>query len=110
MSKGILLILDGYGEAKPTEYNAVTNANTPFLHFLRKKSYSLLGASGESVGLTSGELGGSEVGHSTIGSGRINKSTFNMIEDDYNSGEFDKNKVLVDTLKYLKDTNLICIS
>ena len=42
MKKGILVILDGYGEGEVNEYNAVTNANTPTLHMLKKQSHSLL--------------------------------------------------------------------
>ena len=40
MQKGILIILDGYGEGKPYEFNAVTNAKTPTLDMLKTKSYS----------------------------------------------------------------------
>lgn len=105
MNKGILLILDGYGEAKPSEFNAVTNANTPFLHSLRNKSYSLLQASGESVGLTKNELGGSEVGHMTIGSGRINESTFVRIEKDIKSNSFETGKAMTEMLNNLKTHN-----
>ena len=73
--KGILMILDGYGEGKSGPYNAVKNANTPTLNELKKNSYSLLKTDSEAVGLFNGELGGSEVGHTTIGAGRIVPST-----------------------------------
>lgn len=96
------MILDGYGEREADEYNAVTNANTPYLHSLREKSHSLLEASGEAVGLKPNELGGSEVGHMTIGSGRINPSTFKRIDNDMNSGKFIKNNALVTMLDRLK--------
>ena len=42
MNKGILLILDGYGEAEQTASNAVTNAKTPTLNKIKKKGFSLL--------------------------------------------------------------------
>ncbi|MBR1987924.1 MAG: 2,3-bisphosphoglycerate-independent phosphoglycerate mutase [Clostridia bacterium] len=95
-SKAILLILDGYGDAKKSEFNAVTNARTPFLHSLKNLSHSLIKTDGESVGLFAGAMGGSEVGHTTIGAGRVIPSTAKKINDDIVSKEFFKNK------KYLK--------
>ena len=71
MKKGILVILDGYGEGRSYEYNAVLNAKTPTLHNLKKQSHSILKAHGEAVGLFDSEMGGSEVGHLTIGAGRV---------------------------------------
>ena len=105
MQKGILIILDGYGEGKPYKYNAVTNAKTPTLNSLKKQSHSLLKTHGEAVGLFEEEMGGSEVGHTTIGAGRIVKSTAKQIRDDILSREFEKNKVLVKTLENLKKNN-----
>lgn len=104
MKKGILLILDGYGEGKEGAYNAVANAKSPFLHELKKASYSLIKTDGESVGIFKGEMGGSEVGHMTIGAGRIVKSTAKEIHDDILNGNFRKNKTLIDVLKKLKNS------
>ncbi len=104
MSKAILLILDGYGEGKEGEFNAVKNANSPTLHALRNKSYSLLKTDSESVGLLSNNMGGSEVGHMTIGAGRVVPSTPKLIFDQIKSGEFRKNKVLISQLNNLKKT------
>ncbi len=94
MKKGILIILDGYGEGKPSAYNAVENANTPFLKQIKQLPHSLLKTDGEAVGLFKGDLGGSEVGHTTIGAGRIVKSTLKKIDDDFKSGAFKNNKTL----------------
>lgn len=105
MQKGVLIILDGYGEGKANEYNAVANANTPTFKKLKTQPHSLLKAHGEAVGLFEEEMGGSEVGHMTIGSGRIVKSTAKQIRDDIISGEFAKNKVLTKTLDNLKKHN-----
>ncbi|MFQ6752016.1 MAG: 2,3-bisphosphoglycerate-independent phosphoglycerate mutase [Clostridia bacterium] len=105
MNKGILVILDGYGEGKAGEYNAVINANTPTLDRLKTQSYSLLEASGEAVGLFTGDLGGSEVGHTTIGAGRVIPSTAKKINDDVRSGEFSNNKALNQILDRLNSTN-----
>ena len=102
MKKGILVILDGYGEGKPSEFNAVINAKTPTLNKLKQQSYSLLKNHGDAVGLFEEEMGGSEVGHTTIWAGRIVNSTAKQIRDDISSGYFAQNKVLVQMLNNLK--------
>lgn len=101
-NKGILIILDGYGVGKPDEYNAVENANTPFLHSLKQKPFSLLKADSQAVGLLPHTLGGSEVGHGTIGAGRVVLSTPLKIAEDISSGKFEKNSGLVKLKKQLK--------
>ena len=105
MAKGVLIVLDGYGEGKPCKFNAVANAKTPTLKALKQKPYSLLKTHGESVGLFEEEMGGSEVGHTTIGAGRVVKSIAKQIKDDMASGEFDKNKTLIKMQKELKKNN-----
>ena len=102
MQKGILIILDGYGEGKDYPYNAVKNANTPFLDKLHQMSHSLLKTDGEAVGQFKNELGGSEVGHTTIGAGKITPSTAKKIHDDIKSGEFKNNLLLLKQLTTLK--------
>ena len=67
-----LVILDGWGCAPPGPGNAVELAATPnFDRLWSTYPHSTLAASGESVGLPPGQMGNSEVGHLTIGSGRI---------------------------------------
>ncbi len=102
MKNGILIILDGYGEGKVGPFNAVKNAKTPTLNQLKTTPYSLLEASGEAVGVMKGELGGSEVGHLTIGAGRIIPSTVKKITDDINNNKFKNNKILTKNLTELK--------
>lgn len=102
--KGLLIILDGYGEGKPDKFNAVANAKTPFLDSL-KSNMSLLKTDGEAVGLFAGEMGGSEVGHLTIGSGRIVTSTAKLIRDEILSGKFRQNQVLLKVEHYVKQHN-----
>ena len=72
MKPVVLIILDGVGYTERPEGNAVMAANTPNLDRIRK-SYprSILGASGESVGLPKGFQGSSEVGHLSMGAGRV---------------------------------------
>lgn len=72
MRKLALIILDGFGmgEAKPN--NAIHMAQTPFFDKIWKTyPHTILQASGEYVGLPEGQIGGSEVGHLTIGAGRV---------------------------------------
>ena len=68
----ILAILDGWGYSPQTLGNAIKNAKTPVLDEITKNYPSLLlQASGTAVGMTWGESGNSEVGHLTLGAGRI---------------------------------------
>jgi 2,3-bisphosphoglycerate-independent phosphoglycerate mutase len=68
----VLVILDGWGCAPPGPGNAVDLARTPvFDRLWRQFPHATLKASGEAVGLPPGQMGNSEVGHLTIGSGRI---------------------------------------
>jgi 2,3-bisphosphoglycerate-independent phosphoglycerate mutase len=66
-----LVILDGWGCAPPGPGNAVDLAETPnFDRLWSEFPHTTLDASGEAVGLPRGQMGNSEVGHLTIGSGR----------------------------------------
>ena len=74
MSKDLtmLVIMDGYGIACNNEGNAICKAKKPNLDYLMSKyPNTILGASGEDVGLPDGQMGNSEVGHLNIGAGRI---------------------------------------
>ena len=67
-----LVILDGWGIAPPGPGNAVELARTPVFDDLWDRyPHTQLAASGAAVGLPDGQMGNSEVGHLTIGSGRI---------------------------------------
>jgi 2,3-bisphosphoglycerate-independent phosphoglycerate mutase len=67
-----LVILDGWGIAPPGPGNAVELADTPVFDELRRRyPHTAIRASGSAVGLPDGQMGNSEVGHLTIGSGRI---------------------------------------
>lgn len=68
----VLCIMDGVGIASTTEHNAVARADMPFFRsLLEKYPHCQLRASGKAVGLPDGIMGNSEVGHITIGSGRV---------------------------------------
>jgi len=68
----VLAILDGWGYREETSDNAIKSANTPIMDSLwHAYPHTLISASGSDVGLPEGQMGNSEVGHLTIGSGRI---------------------------------------
>jgi 2,3-bisphosphoglycerate-independent phosphoglycerate mutase len=72
MNKLALIILDGWGIGEKAENNAIFKANTPFFDSIWNEfPHTILQASGEYVGLPEGQIGGSEVGHITIGAGRV---------------------------------------
>jgi len=68
----VLAILDGWGYRESITDNAIKIANTPIMDSLwHAYPHTLISASGSDVGLPDGQMGNSEVGHLTIGSGRI---------------------------------------
>ncbi len=104
MKKVILLILDGFGINSSDYGNAVKQAKTPVLDTLMNAfPHTELEASGTEVGLPKGQMGNSEVGHMTIGSGRINPQPLTYINDKIKSKEFFDNEILNDTMEYVKE-------
>ena len=72
MRKLALIILDGWGIGESKANNAIHHARTPFFDSLiNRYPHTALQASGHYVGLPQGQIGGSEVGHLTIGAGRV---------------------------------------
>nr|QCI06989.1 Phosphoglycerate mutase [Haraldiophyllum bonnemaisonii] len=91
----ILTILDGWGYSEKTKGNAIKLAKTPTIDKLwHNYPHSLLNASGEDVGLPKNQMGNSEVGHTTIGAGRIINQDLVRIEKSINNKEFFKNKII----------------
>ena len=91
----VLLIMDGWGHRQDDANNAVRLAQTPVIdHLDQTVPKSFLLASGPAVGLPEGQVGNSEVGHMTIGAGRIIKQDLARIDDAIASGEFFDNPQL----------------
>jgi hypothetical protein len=68
----VLVVMDGWGLREQREGNAIRLARTPtYLELLDRFPHSSLQASGEEVGLPAGQMGNSEVGHITMGAGRV---------------------------------------
>jgi 2,3-bisphosphoglycerate-independent phosphoglycerate mutase len=91
-----LVILDGWGCAPPGPGNAVSLADTPvFDRLWERYPHTTLEASGHAVGLPEGQMGNSEVGHLTIGSGRILLQDLERVNRAIASGElFEKETLL----------------
>jgi 2,3-bisphosphoglycerate-independent phosphoglycerate mutase len=91
----VLVILDGWGCAPPGPGNAISLARTPvFDRLWAEYPHTTLKASGEAVGLPPGQMGNSEVGHLTIGSGRILFQDLMRVNKAIETGELFDNPVL----------------
>ena len=95
--KVLLIILDGWGIGQKNFTNPIVQAGIPKLDKWRN-SYPLgsLQASGNAVGLEWQDLGGSEVGHMTIGAGKVVKQYSTKINADIRSGAFFNNPKLIE--------------
>ncbi len=102
----VLVVLDGWGVAPPSPGNAISQANTPvFKRLLTSYPTCVLQASGEAVGLPWGEMGNSEVGHLTIGSGRILYQDLLRINHSIIDKSFFSKSVLLKALNQVKQQN-----
>ncbi len=103
MKKTALIILDGWGLGLNYQADAIQHAKTPFINSLYSKyPHSKLVASGESVGLPEGQMGNSEVGHLTIGSGRIIYQELVKINKAVKEKTLWENKTLQNAFQYAK--------
>lgn len=98
-----LIICDGWGEISEVYGNAILEAKTPRLNELRLEwPHTTLNASGEAVGLPKGQIGNSEVGHLTIGSGRIKLQPLGRQLKEISEGAFFNNEVLLNVMNKVK--------
>jgi 2,3-bisphosphoglycerate-independent phosphoglycerate mutase len=103
-----LVILDGWGLAPPGPGNAVELADTPVFDKLwAEYPHTTLDASGEAVGLPPGQMGNSEVGHLTIGSGRILFQDLMRVNKSIEDGSFFENPALVSAFERGASTHLL---
>lgn len=102
----VLIICDGWGELSDNEGNAISRARTPFVDALREKwPHTTVAASGEAVGLPAGQMGNSEVGHLTIGAGRVVRQPLARQLYEIESDIFFENKVLRESILSAKSSN-----
>jgi 2,3-bisphosphoglycerate-independent phosphoglycerate mutase len=92
--------LDGFGIGKESRFNAIANAKMPFFRDLwARYPHSQLLTHGPYVGLPEGVMGNSEVGHMTLGAGRIIYQDLTRISKAIADGEFKRNPVIRKTLE-----------
>ncbi|MEY8118808.1 2,3-bisphosphoglycerate-independent phosphoglycerate mutase [Falsihalocynthiibacter sp. BN13B15] len=99
----VLCILDGWGHRDETANNAPAMAATPiFDRIMSESPHATLTTYGPDVGLPTGQMGNSEVGHTNIGAGRVVPMDLGQIDLAVENGSFAQNKALrgfIDTLK-----------
>jgi 2,3-bisphosphoglycerate-independent phosphoglycerate mutase len=99
-----LVVLDGWGCAPPGPGNAVELARTPvFDRLWAEYPHTTLKASGEAVGLPEGQMGNSEVGHLTLGSGRVLDQDLMRVNRAIRDGSFLRNEALVGAYRRAKE-------
>lgn len=102
----MLLVLDGWGISDTQEHNAIVQANTPNFDYLWNNfPHVRLEAAGESVGLPKGQMGNSEVGHLSIGSGRIVYQNLARINNSIECGLLGKSSELARAFEKNKKFN-----
>lgn len=102
----ILIILDGWGHSFIYHGNAIKQAYTPNLDFLWSKfPKTLLHASSYNVGLPKNQMGNSEVGHTTIGAGRVINQDLVRISQSIQTRDFFKNDILNNIYKKIETKN-----
>lgn len=106
MSKVLLCILDGVGNSNNTFGNAVEKAYTPNIDYLKEKyNTRYIEASGNYVGLPNNQMGNSEVGHLTIGAGRIIYQPLELINKSIENESFYTNQSIINAIKHSKYNN-----
>lgn len=104
--KVILAILDGWGIGNHDKSDAIFNGDTPNIDRLTANyPHSQLLTSGEDVGLPSGQMGNSEVGHLNIGSGRVVFQDLVRINKAVEDGSISENLQIIEAFSYAKKNN-----
>jgi 2,3-bisphosphoglycerate-independent phosphoglycerate mutase len=98
-----LIVLDGWGYREDPANNAISAAKTPnFKNYWNEYPHMLLEASGLAVGLPSGQMGNSEIGHTTIGAGAIMDTDLVRIAKAIKNNEFVTNAAFVKLFEHVK--------
>lgn len=97
-----LVILDGWGYSDKKTWNAVYAADPRMFSWLwQRYPHAIVQASGRAVGVPDGYVGNSEVGHLTIGTGRVVRQPLTVVNDAIDDGSFFSHKLLIDCLSRL---------
>jgi 2,3-bisphosphoglycerate-independent phosphoglycerate mutase len=102
----LLIILDGWGYSEDEKYNAIRAARTPVWDGLWSKyPHTLLSCSGAEVGLPTGQMGNSEVGHLNLGAGRVVYQEYTRVSRSVKTGSFFSNGTLTDAVDQAIEKN-----
>ena len=105
----VLCVLDGWGYRAETEHNAIALAETPVWDRLTAdRPYGLLTTAGAAVGLPEGQMGNSEVGHMTIGAGRVVLQDLPRIDAALTDGSLTRNPALLSLIEKLRESGGRC--
>ena len=105
-NKVLLIIRDGWGHGKHNKGNALFHAKTPNHDFYKENfPTTVIKCTGNDVGNPQGVQGGSEVGHLTIGAGRIVWQPYELINQEIKNKNFFKNKILLKAIEHCKKHN-----
>ena len=106
--KAVLIITDGIGHNSSCEFNAFCNANKPTYEKLFKEvPNSLIKTYGEHVGLPDGQMGNSEVGHMSIGAGRVLYQDLVKVNIALKENTLKDNAILKETINNSNDIHII---
>lgn len=105
----VLCILDGWGDRSDADENAIALAETPtWDRFTSRYPMARLIASAEDVGLPAGQMGNSEVGHMSLGSGRVVTQDLPRVDTAIADGTLAASPVLEDLVKRLQASGGTC--
>ncbi|MES3006047.1 MAG: 2,3-bisphosphoglycerate-independent phosphoglycerate mutase, partial [Patescibacteria group bacterium] len=100
------IVLDGWGYREDPEHNAIAAAHTPVFDSIWKKyPHTLLEASGNAVGLPEGQMGNSEIGHTTIGAGKSIDTDLVRIKKAIDAGDYEHNPAFKTLFDHVKKNN-----
>lgn len=99
-----LIIIDGFGSSASDKYNAIEATNAPTWKSIWNTAPStLVATSGMAVGLPDGQMGNSEVGHMTLGAGRVVYQNYTRINKAISDGDFFTNPAYTKAVDAAKD-------
>ena len=102
----VLVVIDGFGYREELEGNAIALAETPtWTRLWQRYPCTLLQASGRAVGLPTGQMGNSEVGHLNLGAGRVVQQDLVRITEAIEDGSFFTRPAFVDACRSVRDSS-----
>lgn len=106
MKKVIMLILDGFGINDSDYGNAIKQTSMEcYNETFSEYPHAILEASGEAVGLPDDQFGNSEVGHLTIGAGRVLKHDITLCNEVLGSTLIEHDEKMLNFLKTINENN-----